>query len=93
MFLKDIESYKAGQSVTTYAYTGHLCTQAVEKIPIEFDGSTETLTCTSSFAITHTETWLLGRIVEVYIKVKETAVGWITSAMCKKHCGLIRHNL
>ena len=50
MFLKDIDSYKTGQSVTTYVYTGHLCTQAVEKIPVEFDGGNETLTCTSSFA-------------------------------------------
>ena len=38
MFLKDIDSYKTGQSVTTYTYTDHLCTQAVEKIPVEFDG-------------------------------------------------------
>lgn len=41
MFLKDIDSYKTGQSVTTYVYTGHLCTQAVEKIPVEFDGGTK----------------------------------------------------
>lgn len=49
MFLKDLNSGKKGKSVTTYSYTGHLCTKAVEKIPIKFDRGTETLTCTSTF--------------------------------------------
>ena len=49
MFLKGINSYKLGQSVTSYAYAGHLCTQAVENIPVKFDQGTETLTCTSNF--------------------------------------------
>ena len=49
MFLKDLNSNKKGKSVTTYSYTGHLCTKAVEKIPIKFDQGTETLTCTSNF--------------------------------------------
>ena len=49
MFLQDISSDKLGTSVTTYAYTDHLCTQAVEKIPVQFDQATETLTCTSTF--------------------------------------------
>ena len=31
MFLKGINSYKLGQSVTSYTHEGHLCTQAIEK--------------------------------------------------------------
>ena len=49
MFLKDISEYKKGKSVTTFTYTDNLCTQAMEKIPVEFDRGTETLTCTSNF--------------------------------------------
>ena len=49
LFLKNIDSYKTEKSVTTYTYTGHLCTQAVEKIPVQFDQGTEMLTATSSF--------------------------------------------
>lgn len=49
IFLKDISEYKKGKSVVTFIYTDNLCTQAVEKIPVEFDRGTETLTCTSTF--------------------------------------------
>lgn len=49
IFLKDISEYKKGKSVMTFAYTDNLCTQAVEKIPVKFDGGTETLTCKNSF--------------------------------------------
>lgn len=49
LFLKGIDGYKMGKSVTTYTYTGHMCTQAVEKMPVQFDQGTETLTATSSF--------------------------------------------
>ena len=50
IFLKDINEYYKGKSVTTYTYIDNLCTQAVERIPIKFDKGTETLTCTSKFA-------------------------------------------
>lgn len=49
LFLKDIDSYKTGKSITTYNYSDQLCTQAVEKMPVKFDRGTETLTATSSF--------------------------------------------
>ena len=50
IFLKDINEYYKGKSVTTYTYIDNLCSQAVEKIPIKFDEGTETLTCTSKFS-------------------------------------------
>lgn len=50
IFLKDVDVDNRGKSSTTYTYKENLCTQAVEKIPIEFSHGTETLTCTSTFA-------------------------------------------
>lgn len=49
IFLKDINEYYKGKSITTYTYTDNLCTQAIERIPIKFDEGTEILTCTSKF--------------------------------------------
>lgn len=49
IFLKDIRIEKKGKSVTTFTYQDHLCIQAVEKIPIKFDKTTEILTNTSTF--------------------------------------------
>lgn len=50
MFIKDINSYSKGKSITTYTYTDNLCTQAIERIPLKFDEGTETITCTSKFS-------------------------------------------
>lgn len=49
MFLKDIDSYNMGQSVTLYTYTNNLCTKAVEQVPVKFSQGWNTLTCTSIF--------------------------------------------